>query len=299
MPTSPLQLPLFSAKDSLREAVISLKRAHIETAALDARILLQHVMGISHERLLAEESLALTPGQYASYQKLIGKRGRRCPVAQLIGSREFYGRRFKVTEHTLDPRPDSETLIEAVLEWAGSGKAKPFTLLDFGTGTGCLLLTLLKEMSNARGVGVDISKEALSVARENAIGLELQERASFRQQDWNQNIQGTFDIIVANPPYILTRDIAALEPEVSQYEPRLALDGGNDGLDAYRTIMPKLPGLLNGGGIAAFEIGMGQEEEVRKIVAGGLGLVTSVKKDLAGIPRCILLSLATSTSHQH
>jgi len=281
---------------------MSLKCAHIDTAALDARLLLQHVLGVSHERLLADDLPALTPGQEADYQELIRKRGAWQPLAQLTGRREFYGWEFKVTEHTLDPRPDSETLIDAVLEFVERGtwnvepdNTLPRTtyhaprILDLGTGTGCLLLTLLKEIDNARGVGVDISEEALNVARDNAIRLGLQERALFARSHWGDSVEGKFDIIVANPPYIPTHAIATLAPEVSRYEPRLALDGGEDGLNAYRAIMPQLPLLLADGGIAAFEIGMGQEEEVEKIVTSYELRVAGMKCDLGGIPRCILV----------
>jgi len=269
---------------------------------LDARLLLQHSLDVSREQLLASV-IKLTQPQQDHYRRLIEKRAARQPVSQLIGKREFWGMSFKVTAATLDPRPDSETLIEAVLgsvdggRWTVNGKKNvplttrhsPLTILDLGTGTGCLLLALLKELPGARGVGVDVSDEALAVARENAAKLGLAERAEFIASNWGEKAEGTFDIIVANPPYIKTAAIAGLAPEVAKYEPKLALDGGEDGLDCYRAIAAQLPNLLADNGLAAVEIGEGQEKEVRKIVARGSWLVIRVKKDLADIPRCILL----------
>ncbi len=274
----------------MREAIKLLTHTQIETASLDARILLQHVLGVSHERLLADDSLALTPGQAADYQALIGKRGARQPVAQLIGKREFYGREFKVTEHTLDPRPDSEAVIEVVIDQVRHRRMTTGNILDLGTGTGCLLLTLLKEYGNAKGVGVDISEEALSVAQENAERLGVQERVSFTRSHWDEKVDGRFDIIVANPPYIPTGDIAGLAPEVLRYEPKVALDGGEDGLDAYRAIIPQLPGLLAENGVAAFEIGQGQEKAVEKIISDSGLRVCATKQDLNGILRCLVVS---------
>jgi release factor glutamine methyltransferase len=290
MRNSALQFKKFSATDALREAVMALQHARIETASLDARLLLQHVLGISREQLLLDHRLTLTPEQSAYYQALIEKRLRRQPVAQLTGKREFWGMDFNVSPATLDPRPDSETLIEAVLARIPARDAA-LRLLDLGTGTGCLLLALLKELPQAAGLGVDISDEALKVAKDNAASLRLARRAVFKRSRWGEAVEGRFDVIVANPPYIASAAIASLAPEVAHYEPRLALDGGADGLDCYRAIMPQLKDLLAKDGLVAFEIGMGQEKEL-ELLARAEGLrVTGLKEDMAGIPRCVLVQL--------
>ncbi len=269
---------------------MALQHARIETASLDARLLLQHVLGVSREALLANDRLGLTPRERAHYQTLIDRRSRRQPVSQLIGEREFWGMAFKVTPAVLDPRPDSETLIDAVLERYGD-KDAPLSILDLGTGTGCLLLALLNEFRQARGTGVDISEEALKVAKDNAAAHGMARRATFMRSNWGEKVQDTFDVVISNPPYIETAAIASLAPEVAQYEPRLALDGGADGLDCYRAIFRELPRVLKKDGMAAFEIGLGQRKDIETLaVAQGLRVV-GVRSDLAGIPRCVLVQL--------
>lgn len=288
MKNSALQLKRFSATDALRDAVMALQQARVETASLDARLLLQHVLGVSREALLNDTRLSLTPSQRAYYQTLIEKRIRRQPVAQLTGSREFWGITFKVSAATLDPRPDSETLIEAVLERI-QNRETALSVLDLGTGTGCLLLTLLAEYKQAQGVGVDISDEALIVARDNALALGQRWRAKFMRSDWAEAVEGVFDVIISNPPYIATRAIGGLMPEVSLYEPKLALDGGKDGLDCYRTILSQLKRLLKQDGLAVLEIGMGQEKELENLARAEGLRVTGMKKDMAGITRCVVI----------
>jgi len=272
--------------------VMALQQADVETASLDARLLLQHVLGITREQWMMQDGLTLSLEQDAAYQELIAKRAERCPLSQLVGEREFWGRSFRVTGDTLDPRPDSETLIEAVLTQVRDRQAA-YSLLDLGTGTGCLLLTLLKELPNARGVGVDVSREALAVAQQNAKAMEIGERVTFLSSSWGENVRGRFDIVISNPPYIPTGVIPTLAPEVSRYEPMLALDGGADGLDCYRAIAQQLPQLLAENGFAALEIGIGQDRSLESIVAGQGLQVTGMKRDMAGIPRCILLQKQT------
>lgn len=283
-----LQLASNSATDALREAVMALQRAHIDTASLDARILLQHVLNVSREEWLAGSEQKLTEAQAAYFRELIEKRARRQPVAQLIGRREFFGREFKVTADTLDPRPDSETLIEAALAHYRDWEA-PKMLLDLGTGTGCLLLTLLAEFPQACGVGIDKSAAALNVAAVNAAALGMQERVTWMQGDWGQALMGAFDVIVSNPPYIPTAAIALLAPEVREYEPRGALDGGADGLECYRSLLPQIKRLLAADGLTALEMGIGQAEALTGLTAEHGLRAVAVKDDLAGIARCILL----------
>lgn len=289
MLSTALQSKGFSATDALRHAVLALQQAHIETASLDARILLQYILGISREQLLSDYGLILSPRQYSAYFALIEKRAGRQPVAQLTGRREFWDLAFKVTHHTLDPRPDSEALIEAVLA-RFRDRGQKLRVLDLGTGTGCLLLTLLKEYPEASGVGVDICEEALSVAQENALNLGLPPRAGFVQSCWGEQVKEMFDIVISNPPYIPTEAIGRLAPEVAKYEPKLALDGGEDGLRCYREIVSQLPRLLSPQGLAVFEIGFGQARELQSIVESHGLQVVGIKEDLAHIPRCVLVS---------
>jgi release factor glutamine methyltransferase len=275
------------AKEALRWAVLKLQQEKIESASLDSRILLEYVLGVSREQLLFALDQPMSAEQYARFEMLVEKRAQRQPIAQLIGKREFWGMNFVVNEHTLDPRPDSEALVEYVLERV-ENRADIFKVLDLGTGTGCLLLSILSELPSARGLGVDYSENALQVAKENAMALGLAGRTQFMCGDWCEKIDGEFDIIISNPPYIPTQVIPTLDPEVSQFEPKLALDGGEDGFACYRKIMKKLPKILAKNGFAAFELGMGQQKELTAL-AGENGLeAVGVRNDLSGIARCII-----------
>lgn len=276
------------AKEALRWAVLRLQQERIESASLDARILLEYVLGVSREQLLFSLDLPIMPEQYARLEALVEKRAKHQPIAQLIGRREFWGMNFVVSEATLDPRPDSETLIEYVLERV-KNRADNLRILDLGTGTGCLLLSLLSELPAASGVGVDYCDNALLVARENAMALGFSSRAEFICSNWCEKVEGKFDIILSNPPYIPTKIIQTLEPEVSQFEPKMALDGGEDGFDCYRKIMKLLLGIMAQDGFAAFELGMGQRRGIEELAAENGLEVAGVRNDLGGIARCIVL----------
>jgi release factor glutamine methyltransferase len=227
----------------------------------------------------------------ARLQELVARRATREPMAQILGRREFWSLTFRVTPDTLDPRPDSETLVHAVLDQVPDRSAS-LRLVDFGTGTGCLLLSLLHELPHATGLGVDLSEAALAVAEENAKSLGLGARASFQLGNWDAGIAPAFDIVLSNPPYIPSGDIAALQPEVASFEPRQALDGGADGLDAYRRLAPAAARLLPSGGLAAFEAGFGQAESVTAIgQAAGLRHVATAR-DLGAVQRCVLFRKA-------
>ena len=282
-----------SAREALRLGILRLQAAGIDSAALDGRILLEFVLQISREELLFSLDLPITKAQYAKLERLLELRAKHKPIAQIIGKREFWGLNFAVSEATLDPRADSETLIEAVLERVHN-RNLAFKILDLGTGTGCLLLSLLSELPNARGVGAEVSRETLAIARKNAKNLGLEDRADFVQSNWAENVSGKFakkfDIIISNPPYIPSAETAKLAPEVAEFEPKLALDGGNDGFDCYRAIMKQLPNSLKENGFAAFEIGMGQGGDLSKIAAENGLKVVGEKKDLGGIIRCIILT---------
>lgn len=275
-------------KDVLLPAVRTLQAAKIPSASLDVRLLLQHVLKLQSHSLLLDETHVLTRAQEQEFLALVEQRAARKPMAHLLGRREFWSLDFSVTDATLDPRADSETLIEAALQ-SGKSRSAPLRILDMGTGTGCLILALLSEFPAANGVAVDISEAALAVALANAEALSLKNRVEFIKSDWNHNVSGVFDIVISNPPYIATDDIATLAPEVANYEPKLALDGGADGLDCYRVIISQLPQLLAKDGIAVLEMGFGQEEAIRKLVEEQPLMVASVRQDLGAVARAITI----------
>lgn len=224
-------------------------------SALDKRILTAFVLNITTEKLLLDD-VALDNAQSERLEQLLRRRAAGEPVSKIIGRKEFWSLDFKTTGATLDPRPDSETLVEAVLRHI-SEKDKLYNIVDFGTGTGCLLLSVLSEYPNATGVGVDISPDALSIAQENAQLLGLSDRATFQQSEWGAELdgEGVFDIILSNPPYIPSEVIPTLEADVAEYDPMLALDGGADGLDEYRRLLPDIARLLAPQAYAFIEIG--------------------------------------------
>lgn len=273
---------------ALDEATRRLAAAGVATPRLDARVLLCHALGCGPETLVGHGDRALNPAAAGRFAAGVTRRAGREPVAAITGRRGFWTLDLIVTGATLDPRPDSETVIEAVLARLGD-RARPLRLLDLGTGSGCLLLALLAELPAATGVGIDRDPEAVRVARANAGRNGLASRAAFAVGDWASAIAGRFDVVVANPPYIPTADIAGLAPEVAHHEPRAALDGGADGLDAYRAIVPALPGVLLGaGGLAAFEVGQGQADVVAGLLAGRGFVAVEHARDLAGIARVVV-----------
>ena len=215
-------------------------------------------------------------------------------MSRITGTREFYGRSFTVAASALDPRPDTETLIEAALDLvkADGGRDRPLNLLDLGTGTGCILLTLLAELPSARGFGTDIAVDALSLAEANAHRLGVADRATFIASDWCRALAGEFDMIVSNPPYIASAEIADLPRDVAAYDPHLALDGGHDGLDAYRRIAAAAAGKLRPGGKILLEIGSSQAAPVAALLEqGGMRVERrEIRLDLGGRPRVVVAS---------
>jgi len=277
-------------------AAAVLRRAGIDTPELDARLLLCHAAGLSHEAYAANACAAVQPGALARLDEAIGRRLRREPVSRITGTREFYSRPFSIAPQALDPRPDTETLIKAALALVErrGWREKALTLLDLGTGTGCILITLLAEMPQAHGIGTDLSPGALALAAANAERLGVGARASFVSADWLDGIGGTYDLILSNPPYVTSGEIAGLAREVAGYDPLLALDGGVDGLDAYRRIAARAPKVLAEGGSLLVEIGAGQAADVQDIVrAAGLKLDPdyAISHDLAGRPRVVAAGL--------
>jgi release factor glutamine methyltransferase len=276
--------------EALAQARKTLIEIGVESAALDARLLVAAALGTRIEQVIAWPERAMPEEAAARMKVLLQRRLDREPMSQILGRREFWSLEFTVTSDVLTPRPDSETLIAAVLDRIAD-KARPLTLLDLGVGSGCLLLSLLSELPNASGVGVDRSAAALAVARGNAAALGLSARARFVRGDWLSGLDARFDIVVANPPYIPTADIAGLAPEL-RHEPHQALDGGRDGLDAYRAIAREVRRALVPRGLLAVEIGAGQGEAVTAILrAAGLELIASTP-DLSGRERCLLASFS-------
>lgn len=274
-------------RETLNEARALLRSVGIPTYQLDSRVLLEHATGKTREIIAGYPETLLELEEQEIFFTLIKRRASYEPIAHLTGKREFWGREFIVTRDTLDPRPDSETLIEQALKLFPD-KNTPLRILDLGTGTGCLLLTLLAEFPSAQGIGVDISDAALHVAKKNSSNLGLEKRVQFTLQCWASGIDGSFDLIISNPPYIKSADLTLLQPEVSLYEPRIALTGGIDGLDCYRAIAPDIARLLSDSGYAILEFGLGQETAISEILLTHHLQPISYGIDLAGIIRCVV-----------
>lgn len=273
--------------EALALATRRLAEAGIDSARLDARLLLASVAGLSASAVLLDPGRTLAADAEAAFGSLVERRCRREPVSRILGKREFWSLDFAVSLATLDPRPDSETVVEAVLAQFPPTPAK--RVLDLGCGSGCLLLAVLSERPDWTGVGIDIAADAVAVSRTNARTLGLDSRARFETGDWDQGLTGPFDLILSNPPYIATGEIADLAPEVARFEPRRALDGGADGLDAYRQLAPALRRLLAPDGRAVLELGRGQADAVASImVAAGLPEIER-RRDLRGVERCLVL----------
>jgi release factor glutamine methyltransferase len=252
---------------------------------LEARLLLAHALGLTQNDLIRDPNHTVDA---TAFEILVARRAAHEPLALITGHREFWSMDFLVSPATLIPRPDSETLIEAALA-AFADRPPPRKILDLGTGTGCLLLALLKEFPSAFGIGLDLSPDAAILAKTNATRLGLAEHSAFVAGDWTNSLSGRFDLIVSNPPYIPSPDIETLMPEVAHHEPTTALDGGADGCDAYRAILPKLTHLLEPCGSAILELGLGQANYVTDLTRE-LGLAASLRLDLAKNPRAIILA---------
>lgn len=267
--------------DALAPAVARLTAAGVEGAARDARILMAHALGVAPDRLTLHLPDEMTAPQAKVYEEALVAREGRQPVAQIIGRRLFWGLDFHVTPDTLDPRPETETLVAEAL-------AQPFKrVLDLGTGTGCILLSCLHAMPGASGLGVDISDAALRVASANARRLGLDGRARFLRSDWFGAVDGRFDLVLSNPPYIAAEEMAGLAPEVRDWEPALALTPGGDGLDAYRRIAAGAGARLSPGGRLIVEIGPAQGPAVAALFqTAGLAQVR-ILPDMDGRDRVV------------
>lgn len=271
---------MITAAEALRRAVPRLNAAAVPDAARDARLLLAHALQIAPDRLTLHLTDPLPPDAQTRYDTAIAAREQRQPVAQIIGQRQFWRHSFAVTPDVLDPRPDTEALVAAALE-------QPFSrLLDLGTGSGCILLSLLLDRADATGLGADISPAALTVARHNAARLGVTS-ASFVLSDWCGSVTGRFDLIVSNPPYITAAEMPTLSPEVREWEPHLALTPGGDGLQAYRVIAACAPAHLSPGGRLIVEIGPTQGPAVATLFARHGLIQITTRPDLDGRDRIV------------
>lgn len=289
-----------SYRKALKDAECFLEQAGVPDAGIDAWYLMEYVLkqngisdaGRSWYFLHCEEEMP--ENCQVAYQKLLKKRGERIPLQQLTGEQEFMGISFLVNEHVLIPRQDTEVLVEEALK----RKKEGMKVLDLCTGSGCILLSILKNLKQGTGVGIDISEQALEVARRNAKRLGLEAATTFVLSDLFEKAQGPYDMIVSNPPYIETEEIAQLMPEVRDHEPRLALDGMSDGLYYYRSIVSQCRDYLKEDGALLFEIGAGQGAAVSELLKEAGFVSVQVIKDLAGLDRVVAGKAGTKKGKQ-
>jgi release factor glutamine methyltransferase len=300
-----------SLADALKAMRLSFTNAGIDTAALDARVLVGAACRLSDGEMISQGERRVGQMEVFRLERYTARRLAGEPVSRILGRREFWGMDFTVTPDTLDPRPDTETLVEAALDWGrdyspphtppqAGWEAKPgrsLRILDLGTGTGCILISLLKEFPDATGIAVDISEGALAVAAENAKRHGVADRIEFRTGSWFTPIKNgeMFDLIVSNPPYIAESEMESLGVEVKNHDPRAALTDEKDGLDAYRAIYPQLAKYSNPHGMAFFEMGYAQGVPMARLVEDAGATLERIIKDLAGHERVVALSLRNQT----
>jgi release factor glutamine methyltransferase len=276
------------ARDAARRSLVrALAKGGIESAQIDARVLLCAALGIDHADLVRNPDCPLGPGA-AAVAFFAARRLKREPVSRIIGHRDFWRARFKIGPAVLDSRHATEALIEAVLDYVARSPRENWRILDLGTGSGAILCSLLQSLPGSFGAGVDISRGACVIARDNLAALGLAQRGLIVQGDWTRALRGPFDVIVSNPPYVVCGEIARLAPEVRDHDPRLALDGGEDGLAAYREIIPASRDLLAPVGLIALEVGAGQHPAVESLLTGAFGAPVKVRLDLDGCRRVAL-----------
>ena len=277
--------------DAARRALAArLKSSATDSAELDARILIGAMLNLDLTGMITEAARPLTGDESSRLESFARRRLAGEPVARIVGMKEFWGLQLKLSPATLVPRPDTETVVELALEMLRAGGAinRPLRIADLGTGTGAILLALLSELPDATGIGTDISAEALRTAADNAARLGFSGRVDFVRCDYASALSGPFDLIVSNPPYIRSADIAGLAPEVRDHDPHAALDGGADGLDAYRALIAQAAGLLAPGAVLVVEAGQGQASQIEALMTGaGFALPGPPKADLAGIRRAV------------
>jgi release factor glutamine methyltransferase len=269
----------------MRWGRLELARAAKSSAALDARLLMQHAAGLRHEDLTADPARTIDPIEAATYRQYIARRVQGEPVSRIIGEREFYGRSFAITTATLDPRPDTETLVKAALAYIPMGES--WRILDLGTGSGAIIVTLLVERPLSKGFATDVSAGAIGVAKRNAQRHGVEDRCEFLVTRWFDGLDGPFDLVVSNPPYIESDTIKTLPPEVKDFDPHTALDGGLDGLFAYRHLARFGKPFVRPGGHMLLEIGAWQVQAVKTLFESVGWRLVEASKDLAGHTRCL------------
>jgi release factor glutamine methyltransferase len=263
-----------------------LELAGVDSPVIDARLLVQAAAGASRTDIIADPHRRLSADQSADLERLLGRRERREPISHILGVQGFWTITLRVTPDVLTPRPETESILDFVM--AVYPGPEPFRVLDLGVGSGALLLAILAERPAATGLGVDISEKALAVARDNAANLGLTDRVALRRGDWTAGLDdASFDLVVANPPYIRSGDLAGLDPEVRDHEPWLALDGGPDGLEAYRRLAGGIPRVLRPGGRFAVEIGHDQGPDVAALFAQAGAEAVRVSRDLGDRDRVV------------
>jgi release factor glutamine methyltransferase len=282
-----MSLTLVTAWTKARKA---LEAAGVESPVLDARMLLEVAVGVTRSAIVTDPYRPVPDEAAATLDALVARRAAREPLAHIIGRKGFWTLDLIVSPAVLTPRPDTETLVDLVVK-ARAGWPKQ-RVLDLGAGSGAIILALLSSWDDAEGVAIDASTDALEIARENAARIGLSERCAFVHADWTGPLAldarpGLFDVIVSNPPYIASAEIDGLEPEVVRHEPRLALDGGADGLDAYRQIAPLIASMLKPNGLWAVEVGRGQADQVRGIAEAAGLMVNAITLDLNGVARVV------------
>ena len=280
-----------SIDSSRRNLARRFRAGGIETPELDAQLLVGAALGLDLTAMVARGEQRLTAAETARLTAMAERRLGGVPIARILGRKEFWGLCFDLSADTLVPRPDTETVVEAALAFLRGAfpKDNALRIADVGTGSGAILLALLSELPNAHGVGTDIAPGALTMALANAERLGLSDRATFVASDYLATVEGTFGLIVSNPPYVRSADIASLAREVRDHEPRRALDGGADGLAAYRSLCGDSPARLRAGGALIVEVGYGQADDVARLMeAAGLMIDRPYRRDLAGIQRVVV-----------
>ena len=279
----------YKVSEVLKIAITKFKAAGIAQPISDARILLGHSLNKPNERFYGKEEEVIQSEHLNDFSAKILRRCKREPVSKILGLKEFWNLELQVSPYVLDPRPDSETLIEAAIKQFPD-KNRILNILDLGTGSGCLLLAALQEWPQSYGLGIDIDSRCIEIAKKNARRNDLNNRVRFQTANWASNLDEKFDIILCNPPYIPTNKIAKLNEEVRLYEPTIALNGGQTGLDCYVELAAQFSNLLSADGLIFLEIGFGQKKQILDIMRSNSLKLIKIEKDLAQIDRCLILS---------